>query len=38
MTNVFSLEKKIKYSFRKAKYDLKQNFRKVISKYGIFIT
>ena len=30
---LFSLERKIKYSFQKAKYDLKENFRMVISKY-----
>ena len=34
MTNFFSLERKIKYSFQKAKYDLKKNFRMIISKYA----
>ena len=33
MTNYFRLERKIKYSFQKAKYDLKENFRMIISKY-----
>ena len=33
MTNFFSLERKIKYSFQKAKYDLEENFRMIISKY-----
>ena len=30
---IFADERKIKYSFQKAKYDLKENFRMVISKY-----
>ena len=32
------IERKIKYFFQKANYDLKENFRMVIGKYGIFIT
>lgn len=31
-------ERRIKYSFQKTNYDLKENFRMVISKCGIFIT